>query len=86
MASAKAKAEAEWPEGNEVEVGMRTRRASGTYALSRSGRLRRLARLKTWLTVMEASPMAATPCRAERLPVEPPASAMTAAVPSHSLE
>ena len=60
-ATAKASADAEWPEGNDVEVGIGTQRASGTSCPSRSGRARLPASFIGWFTTSEAAPIAATP-------------------------
>jgi hypothetical protein len=84
-AVAKAKAEAEWPEGNDVEPGILTARPAGTLTPARSGRSRRSNPLPTRLAVAEASPMLATPSRAARRG-RPGVSARAAAMANHSLE
>jgi hypothetical protein len=56
-AVAKAKAEAEWPEGNDVEPGILTLRPVGTLTPARSGRARLSSPLPTRLAVAEASPI-----------------------------
>ena len=81
---AKAKAEAEWPDGNEEEIGMRTCRASGTSV--RSGRLRRLSSLTPRFTPPGARAMAASPRTAAPRPCRPPVTASPAAQVSHSFE
>jgi hypothetical protein len=65
-AVAKAKAEAECPEGNDVEPGILTLRPAGRFTPARSGRARLSSPLPTRLAVAEASPMLATPTRAAR--------------------
>jgi hypothetical protein len=82
---AKAKADAEWPEGNDVEAGIRTFRPAGTATPARSGRARLSSPLATMFTVAEASPMLATPSSAARRG-RPPWSASVAATASHNVE
>jgi len=84
-AVAKAKAEAECPEGNDVEPGILTVRPAGRFTPARSGRSRRSSPLPTGLAVAEASPMLATPTRAARRG-RPGLSARAAAMANHSLE
>ena len=52
---ANAPADAEWPEGNEVDDGISTQRLSGTPSCVRSGRLRSPISLMSWLTNKELS-------------------------------
>ena len=46
---ANAPADAEWPEGNEVDDGISTQRLSGTPSSVQSGRLRSPISLMSWL-------------------------------------
>ena len=85
-APANANADAEWPDGNEVEVGIGTRRASGTPAASRSGRSRLLASFIGRFTTAELIPTAMSPVAAALRPVGPPSANSAAAAPIHSLE
>ncbi len=85
IAVAKAKAEAEWPEGNDVDDGMVTCRTLGTPAPARSGRCRADTDFTPRLTTAEVTPIASTPLAAARRPAGP-VSAIPAAIPSHSLE
>src|SRR4029453_4708364 len=84
-AGGKAKAEAECPEGNDVEPGILTLRPAGTVTPARSGRARLSSPLPTRLAVAEAGPMLATPSRAARRG-RPGLSASAAAMANHSLE
>ena len=56
QAFANAKPDAECPDGNEVEVGILTRRASGTSSPSRSGRARSASVLNARLTTADVTP------------------------------
>ena len=81
---AKAKAEAVCPEGNEVEVGIRTEERSGLSV--RSGRPRRKAALTPRLATAEVTPTASRPRTAARRPGQPPTTASPAATPSQRRE
>ena len=85
-APANANAEAEWPDGNDVLVGIVTQRSSGTPALSRSGRPRLLAVFMGMFTRAEFRPIAATPVRAARRPLLPPTTKIPAAIANQSIE
>ena len=61
IAVANANADAEWPDGNEVESGIRTCRTPGTPAPARSGRARRPTGLMARFTSAEVAPMASVP-------------------------
>src|SRR4051794_41940054 len=76
---AKANAEAEWPEGNEVEDGIRTCRATGTCSTARSGRRRWPSGFRPRFTTVAATPTEANPIVAARLPRRPAVAARTAA-------
>ena len=65
---ANAPADAEWPEGNEVDDGISTQRLSGTPSCVRSGRLRSPISLMSWLTNKELRPIATIPVTAARRP------------------
>ena len=84
--TAKAAAEAECPEGKDVEVGIDTQRDSGTPRWIRSGRTRRRASFMGWFTTSDVTPMDATPTIAANRPREPPNTARAAAVANHGLE
>ena len=80
--AAKAKPEAEWPEGNDVDVGIFVCRASATRTRPRSG-LGRLPRsFIGTLTTNEFMPTAARPVTAARRPLGPPTAKSTAAIPA----
>src|ERR1700690_4412032 len=79
IAVANANADAEWPEGNEVESGIRTCRTPGTPAPARSGRARRPSGLMARFTSAEVAPMASVPRPAARRPAGLPVTAITAA-------
>src|SRR3954451_5866682 len=77
---AKANADAECPDGRDLDVGMATWRTSGTSFISRSGLRRRATGLTAALTTAEATATDATPVQAARRPAGPPAAARTAAL------
>ena len=79
--AAKAKPEAEWPEGNEVDVGILTCRASSKRTTPRSGRGRLPANFIGTLTTNELRPTAAMPVTAARRPFLPPTANSSAAIP-----
>src|SRR6478752_5771481 len=79
---AKANADAEWPEGNDLLAGIGARRASGTSVVS--GRPRRPSGFSTRLAAADATPIEASPVTAARLPRGPRVAARIAAQPSHS--
>ncbi|GAA0827397.1 hypothetical protein GCM10009525_23290 [Streptosporangium amethystogenes subsp. fukuiense] len=83
-AAAKAAAEAEWPEGNDAEVGILISRASGSP--SADGRLRRKACLPTRLTSGLARLTASSPLVAARRNGRRPLTANAPATPAHSRE
>jgi hypothetical protein len=83
---AKANAEAECPEGQDVELGISTWRVTGTSCVSRSGRRRLPSGLSTRLTTAEVSAIAARPFSVARRPRLPPNAARSAEQPSHNLE
>jgi hypothetical protein len=56
-AEANAYADAEYPDGNDVDCGIRNRRVSGTAAVMPSGRCRRSSIFVTALTLTEATSM-----------------------------
>src|SRR4051812_46432514 len=85
-APANANADAEWPDGNDVEVGIGGGRPSGPPADSRSGRARRLANFIGRFTTAELRPTATSPVVAALRPLFPPNTNSGAATPSHSLE
>ena len=85
-ATAKAAADAECPDGNDVEVGMATQRSWGTPCSCRAGRSRRPRRFIGWLLTSEAAPIAATPVAAARRPRGPPTTASRPATRNHGLE
>ena len=68
MAEAKANPDAACPDGNDVEVGIRTFRCSGTPAPTRSGRCRDQKDLASRFISAEVMPMASVPAAAERRP------------------
>ena len=76
---ANAKAAAEWPEGNERELGIRTWRAAGMSTSRRSGRRRRASGLTATLTTVAVTPSEASPWAAARRPFVPLPSASSAA-------
>ena len=75
-----------WPDGNEVEAGIRTCRAIGTSPAIRSGRERRLSGLTTRLKSAAAAPTEARPIAAARRPLPPPVAASRPAAPSEIFE
>src|ERR1700687_909356 len=77
MAAAKANPDAAWPDGNDVEVGIRTLRPTGT---PRSGRCRAQMALTARFTSADVAPMASVPRSAARRPAPPPARASAAAI------
>lgn len=83
-AVANANAEAEWPEGNEVLLGMGARRAGGTSL--GSGRRRRLRGLIRRLATAEVTASDAIPWAAASRPRLPRVAARIAAEPSQSRE
>ena len=83
-AVANAAAEAEWPEGNDVDSGMLTHRSCGTPA--RSGRARALPSFIGWLTAKDVTPIAAIPVIAARRPRWPPKSARSVATTNQGFE
>jgi len=83
-AEANAAADAEWPEGNDVDSGMLTQRSRGT--LVRSGRVRALRSFIGWLTANDVAPIAAIPVMAARRPRLPPNSASMAATMNQGFE
>ena len=85
-APANANADAEWPDGNDVEVGIGTWRSSGTPAASRSGRSRLLASFIGRFTTAELMPTATSPVAAALRPRGPPSANSGAAAPIHSFE
>src|SRR6478672_7834057 len=85
-AVANAAAEAEWPEGNDVDSGMLTHRSWGTPARSRSGRVRALTSFIGWLTAKDVTPIAAIPVIAARRPRLPPKSARRVATTNQGFE
>src|SRR5208337_519973 len=86
MAEAKANPEAACPDGNDVEVGIRTFRWRGTPAPDRSGRGRDQTDLTPRFTSAEVGPMASVPLAAACRPERPPATAIPAAMASHRRE
>jgi len=84
--TANAAADAAWPEGNEVDDGIRTHRLSGTPSRVRPGRRRLPASFIGWLITNEVSPIAAIPVNAARRPRAPPNRASAPATSSHGLE
>ena len=76
---ANAKAAAEWPEGNERELGIRTWRASGTSPARRSGRRRRASGLTATLTTVAVTAERSEPLDGRAATGLPPASASSAA-------
>ena len=83
---AKAKADAEWPEGHDVERGIVTWRATGMSYICLSGRRRFPIGLSTRLTTADVSAMDVNPFSAARRPRSPPHAASGAEQPSHSRE
>ena len=81
---AKANADAEWPEGHDVDWGIVTWRAIGTSYIFLSGRRRWPSGLSTKLTTADVSAMDADPFAAARRPRLPPQAASSAEQPSHS--
>src|SRR2546430_12961855 len=80
MAAAKANPDAAWPDGNDVEAGIRTLRQTGTPAPARSGRCRAQMDLTARFTSADVAPMASVPRSAARRPAPPPARASAAAI------
>ena len=80
MAAAKANPDAAWPDGNDVEAGIRTLRQTGTPAPARSGRCRAQMDLTARFTSADVVPMASVPRSAARRPAPPPARASAAAI------
>ena len=85
-ATANAAADAECPDGNDVDVGIGTHRASGTSCCFLAGRSRAPISFIGWLTTRDAAPIAATPVAAARRPRGPPTTASTPAIRNHGLE
>ena len=83
--AANAKPEAEWPDGNEVDVGIFTCRASSKRTTPRSGRGRWPANFIGMLTTNELSPTAAMPVTAARRPFLPPTAKSSAEIAMYSL-
>lgn len=83
---ANANADAAWPDGNDVERGIATRRAIGTLWTRRSGRRLRESGLTSRLTIAEVTAIDAKPLIAARRPLGPSATANPAALPIHSFE
>lgn len=83
---ANAKADAEWPDGNDVEPGILTCRWPGTPAWARFGRVRNDTGLTPRLTSADVAPMASVPRSAARRPALPPPMARPAAMASQSLD
>src|SRR4029077_16198277 len=77
---AKANPDAAWPDGNDVEVGIRTLRQTGTPTPARSGRCRAQMDLTARFTSADGPPMASVPRSAARRPAPPPARASAAAI------
>lgn len=77
--AAKANATAQWPEGNDSEVGICTCLAIGTPSPARSGRGRRPTRFTARLTRALVAATEIRPCAAARRPDRPPTSAIAAA-------
>jgi hypothetical protein len=82
---AKAKADAAWPEGKELELGIGTWRRASSCSSSRSGRRRVVSGLATKLAKPEAMPSETSPRVAARRPPAPPRAAMPAAAANQSL-
>jgi hypothetical protein len=83
---ANAEADAECPDGNDVERGIATWRATGNWWVSRSGRRRPPSGFRTTFTIADVTPTDTTPLTAARRPGGPPVVASRAALASHSLE
>src|SRR4051812_3734494 len=83
---AKAKADAAWPEGHDVERGIETWRVTGTSYICLSGRRRLPSGLSTRLTTADVRGMEVRPFSAARRPRLPPDAASSAEQPSHSCE
>src|SRR6266699_6428442 len=85
IAVAKANADAECPDGNDVDAGIRTCRCPGTPAPARSGRRLADSDFTPRLTAADVTAMARMPRPAARLPAGP-VRARPAAMPSQSFE
>jgi len=83
---AKAKADAEWPEGHDVERGIATWRVTGMSYICLSGRRRLPSGLSTRFTTADVRAMEARPFSAARRPRLPPPATSRAEHPSHSRE
>ena len=83
---ANANAAAEWPEGNDVEIGIGTCRAIGTSWATRSGRRRLPSGLTTRFTNVAVTPTDASPSAAARRPRRPPATDSSPAAASEIFE
>jgi len=83
---AKANADAEWPDGHDVERGIVTWRVSGTAAVTRSGRRRLPSGFRPRLTTAEVSAIDANPFSAARRPRGPPIAASSAEQPTQSFD
>src|SRR5690349_5778240 len=83
--TANAAALAEWPDGSELDVGVRTeRRISGT--VSTFGRARFQIRFAPWLVIRLVNARVATPRAAPRRTAGFPVAVRTAAIANHSFE
>jgi hypothetical protein len=85
-ATANAKADAEWPDGNDGDSGIRTKRASAKDSSSLTGRRRRYSDFARTLTVKDVSATAVNPRMAARRPELPPKRERAALVPIQRLE
>src|ERR1700728_1098195 len=83
---ANANAAAEWPDGNDVDTGIRTWRSGGPRWAVRFGPRRRLSGLTAKLTMVAVTATEASPRAAARRPAGPHARASTVPEASESRE